>query len=543
MNTRPVGVLRYNAEVMRDNGAPQDVIAKYLLDNGSSFDQILAVSRPNDKELERMLASEKDGSFAARQEEFAKAKAKSESAKDTTERLQNLQGTTRSFGGGLLFGGADELESVLTGQPVEQIRAEQKNFEKKHPVYSIGGTLAGALTNPISRALPAAKGTLLGSETLAKVGMGALQGAGYGAAYGFGEGEGGLENRLKNLGDKATTGAVIGGAIPVAVEGVKAAGRAVAGVAGQASGAGGESLKRAYNAGTRNSKTFRDAMRGKSGVYDVVEDVDNAVRSLEQARGEAFRKALPKDGNFKLPEKAVQDAYKNAVGQISGITAGVDDTASKALNQVDTLLKNVKYNGGLTFNNAMEAKKAIDGIIEPLSRAGEKNAVRILKPIQNALKDTMVEAVPEYSNALKDFAKSSQVIDALKGAFTSKDPTTELRKIQGITRQSVAAAQGGKQELGRLLDKVSGGKILDAVAGGQVQQWIPRDPLRAAAGVGTAFTTHALSANPIGAAGVLAFSPRISGEIAYALGQGVSKLPETNINAALQLVESIKKRK
>lgn len=542
MNTRPVGILRYNAEVMRDNGAPQEAIAKYLLDNGSSFEQILAVPRPNDQELERMLASEKDGSFAARQAEFAKAKEASEAAKDTTERLQNVQGAVRSFGSGLMFGGADELESKITGQPVEQIRAEQKAFEQKHPVYAIGSTIVGAVANPISRALPTAKGTLLGSETLAKAAMGAVQGAGYGAAYGFGEGEGGLENRLKSMRKQATTGAVIGGAIPVAVEGVKAAGRGIADVAGLTSGAGGESLKRAYDAGTRNSQVFKDAMRGKAGVYDVVDDVDNAVRQLEYARGEAFKKALPKDGNFKLPEKAIKEAFKKATSEISGVTAGVDDTAAKAVNQVDRLLTNVKYNGGLTFNNAMEVKKAIDGIIEPLNRAGEKNAVRILKPIQNALKDTMTEAVPEYSNALREFSKSSRVIDALKSAFTSKDPTTELRKIQGITRQSVAAAQGGKQELGKILDKVSGGKILDAVAGGQLTQWVPRDPVRALAAGGTALGTSALNANPVGVATLPAFSPRISGEIAYALGRVAGKTPNANTNAMIRLIDALQKR-
>lgn len=538
-NKRPVGILRYNAEIMRDNGAPKEAIEQYLINNGSSFDQILSVRKPNQDELSRMLASEKDGSFAAQQQAFNAASERSQRAAETTEGLKQVQGGLRSFGNGLFVGAGDEIESALTGQPVEQIRAEQKQYVKDNPYKSTAYNIVGAVANPISRAFPVAKNASLGS----KVVQGALQGAGFGGVYGFNEGEGNLASRVANAGKVATTGAVVGGAIPVAVEGVKAAGRALADVAGQASGAGGESLKRAYDAGTRNSATFKNAMRGQSGVYDVVEDVDNAVRSLEQARSEAFRKALPKDGNFMLPEKAVQDAYKNAVGQISGITAGVDDTAAKALNQVDKLLKNVKYNGGLTFNNAMEAKKAIDGIIEPLSRSGEKNAVRILKPIQNALKDTMVEAVPEYSKALRDFSKSSQVIDALKSAFTSKDPTTELRKIQGITRQSVAAAQGGKQELGKILDKVSGGKILDAVAGGQTTQLVPRDPLRAAAGIGTALSTSALNANPVGVLTLPAFSPRLSGEIAFALGRGASKLPETNVNAALQLVEAIKKRK
>ena len=134
------------------------------------------------------------------------------------------------------------------------------------------------------------------------------------------------------------------------------------------------------------------------------------------------------------------------------------------------------------------------------------------------------------------------MIDSIKSALTSKDPTTELRKLQGITRQSVAAAQGGKQELGRVLDAVSGGKILDAIAGGQVQQWIPRDPVRAGGAVATALSTHALSANPLGIASTLAFSPRISGELAFALGRIASKTPQANTNAILRIVDALQKK-
>jgi hypothetical protein len=537
-NKRPVGILRYNAEIMRNNGAPKEVIQKYLTDNGSSFDQIVAVRTPNRDELSRMLESEKDGSFAAQQQAFNEASERSKRAAETTEGMKQAQGGLRAFGNGLFFGAGDEVESLVTGTPVEQIRAEQKQYVKDNPYKSTAYNVVGAIANPVSRMLPAAKGASLGS----KIAQGALQGAGYGAAYGFGEGEGGFENRLANALKQGKTGAVIGGAIPVAIEGVKMGGKLLADVAGQTSGAGGETLKRAYEAGTRNSRTFTDAMRGRSGVYDVVDDVDNAVRSMENARSEAFRKALPKNGNFKIPETAIKDAFKKATGEISGVTAGVDDVAADALNKVDRLMTNVKYSGGWTFNNAMEAKKAIDGIIEPLSRSGEKNAVRILKPIQNALKDTMVEAVPSYADALRDFSKSSKIIDAVKGALTSKDPTTELRKIQGITRQSVAAAQGGKQELGRLLDAVSGGKILDTVAGQQVQQWIPRDPIRAGGAVATALSTSALKANPAGVLSTLAFSPRVSGEIAYGLGQAVSKLPESNTNAILRIFDALQKR-
>lgn len=538
-NTRPVGVLRYNAEIMRDNGAPQDVIAKYLADNGSSFDQILAVPSPNENELERMLASEKDGTWAAGQKKYNDIAADVKTDKRIIDALGVAQGVARGFGSGLVFGAADEIESVLTGQPVNEVRAEQNAFTQKHPVLSIGSNVVGAIANPISRAIPVNPNASLGAKILS----GAAQGAGYGAAYGLGEGEGSLANRVKNAGKMATTGAVIGGAMPVAVEGVKAVGRGIADVAGLTSGAGGESLKRAYDAGTRNSQTFKNAMRGKSGVYDVVDDVDKAVRTLERNASAKYKAMLPDNGaTLKLPDADFKAALNKATKSISGVTAGVDDTAANAVNKVHKLAQNIKLNGGMTFDNALEAKKAIDGIIEPLAHSGEKNAVRLLTPIKNALNETLEKAVPEYGGARAAFRADSKLIDSIKSALTSKDPTTELRKLQGITRQSVAAAQGGKQELGRILDEISGGKILDAIAGGQVTQYVPRDPVRALAAGGAAMSTTALNANPLGVAALPAFSPRLSGELAYALGRASSKLPATNTNAMLQLYDALEKR-
>lgn len=427
---------------------------------------------------------------------------------------------------------------------LDKERTLQKQFEKDHPVSAIAGNVSGALLNPMMRAMPTSNKTILGFQTPVKALLGAGTGAVYGGLYGFGEGEGGFENRLANAGKRAKIGAIVGGSIPVAVEGVKAVGRGIADVAGQTSGAGGESLKRGFDAGTRNSKTFTDAMRGgKSSVYDVVDDVDKAVRTMERNASAKYKAMLPDNGaTLKLPDTEFKKALNEATKSISGVTSGVDDTAANAINKVHKLAQNIKVNGGMTFNNALEAKKAIDGIIEPLSRAGEKNAVRLLTPIKNALNSTLESAVPEYNGARAAFRADSRLIDSIKSALTSKDPTTELRKLQGITRQSVAAAQGGKQELGRVLDAVSGGKILDAIAGGQVQQWIPRDPVRAGGAVATALSTHALSANPLGIASTLAFSPRISGELAFALGRIASKTPQANTNAILRIVDALQKR-
>lgn len=531
-NKRPVGILRYNAEVMRDNGAPQEIIAKYLADNGSSFEQIIAVNKPNDNELQRMLDSEKDGTFLAKQAEFNQKAEQAQKSAETTKSLENVQGMTRSAADTLLFGFGDEIENAVTGQPIKEIKAEQAQWAKDNPVKNVVASIGGAVANPIGRVFAPAKGASLGTKML----LGAGQSGLYGGLYGLGSGEG-LSDRLSKAGKGGLVGGFVGAGVPVAIEGVKWTGKQIGNLAaealGKTSGAGSETLKRGFDAGTRNSQVYKNAMKGTSGVYDVVDDVDNAVRIMERNASAKYKAMLPDNGaTLKLPDTEFKNALKKATDSISGVTAGVDDTAADAINKVHKLAQNIRANGGMTFDNAQEAKKAIDGIIEPLARKGEKNAVRLLMPIKNSLVETMEKAVPEYNGARAAFRADTKLIDSIKSALTSPDPTTELRKLQGITRQSVAAAQGGKQELGKLLDAVSGGKILDAVAGGQVREWMPRDALRLV-GTGAALVSGA-TANPSVLVSVPAMSPRLLGEGAFMLGKvansagnAISKIPQS----------------
>lgn len=418
----------------------------------------------------------------------------------------------------------DEYEAnrkAIYDPALEKERALQDEFAEAHPVANVVSEIAGSMANPINSVFVPAKGASLGSKVL----MGAAQGGLSGGLYGLGHGES-TKDRLIKAGKGALTGGAIGGFIPLAIEGVKQAGKTIANLGtealGKSSGAGGETLKRGFDAGKRNSQVYKNAMRGKSSVYDVVDDVDRAVKTMEQNASAKYKAMLPDNGaTLKLPDTEFKKALKTATDSISGVTAGVDDTAATAINKVHKLAQNIQANGGLTFNNANEAKKAIDGIIEPLSRSGEKNAVRLLMPIKESLVSTMEKAVPEYNGARAAFRADSRLIESIKNALTSKDPTTELRKLQGITRQSVAAAQGGKQQLGKLLDAVSGGRILDAVAGGQVTELMPRDPVRLLA-TGGALVSGA-TVNPATLVTLPAMSPRLLGEGAFILGHAANK--------------------
>lgn len=551
---RPIQILAHNAKQMLAQGATDAEIDAYLADNGASAEQVLSAPAATPEVLARIAENEKSGKWAEQQAQFEQAGERAAGGRRNIERLETAQGVARGFGQGLTYGFADELESALTGQDVNQIRQEQKEFEQEHPVMAIGSTVGGAIAGSVAapivslgKAAPGA--SFVTREGLKALGVNVAKGAGEGliggALYGLGSGEGGVSNRLENAAQMGILSGALGAAMPAAVAGVKDIGRGVssltAEVTGLTSGAGGESVKQAYSAGQRGSETFKEAMRGQSDAFQAVEIAEDALKHMERVRGQEFARALPKDGNFLLPQDAIAKALDEAGPKISGVRAGVDDVAANAYARAQRVFENVAKEGGLTFNNAMEAKQAMDAIIQPLQRAGEKNAVRIIQPIQNALKTTMTDAVPEYGTALADFAKSSRLIDSIRSAISGgKNPTTELRALQSLTRQSVTGAQGGKIQLGRALDKVAGGKLLDAIAGGQVSQWTPRDIMRGAAGIGAA-----MQFNPLGVAGAAVTSPRLVGESAYKLGQlsrVLSKLPRVRVpayglGAALEMAE------
>ena len=219
---RPVGILRYNAEIMRDNGAPKEVIAKYLSDNGSSFTQISGVPTPNQNEIERMLASEKDGSFEKQRSAFEEAQKRSESSRKSLERLEKLQGGVRAFGNGLFLNFGDEIESAITGQPVKEIRQEQSKFASEHPAWNLGLSLAGGIAPAVAGFGVPGVASNLGARMLTGAGVG----AGLGAVAGYGAGEDTISNRIDNAIASGLIGGAAGGLIPAATSTASSVGKA-----------------------------------------------------------------------------------------------------------------------------------------------------------------------------------------------------------------------------------------------------------------------------------------------------------------------------
>lgn len=214
---RPIGILRHNAELMRDRGAPLKDIEEYLWDNGADMDLIMAVPSPNEGELARMIESEKSGKWAELHQQGIEATKRAEASREKLENLHGLQNGVRAFGNGLFLNYGDELESLLTGQNVDDIRADYGDWAKRHPNWDLGLGLAGGLAPAfVGFGATGAAGQGLGMRTL----IGAGTGAGMGAIAGYGAGTDGWENRLEGAGWGSLFGGGIGAVTPLAIGGI-----------------------------------------------------------------------------------------------------------------------------------------------------------------------------------------------------------------------------------------------------------------------------------------------------------------------------------
>lgn len=111
-------------------------------------------------------------------------------------------------------GGGNAMEQVYSRELAAN-REQNKAATEGHSYAAMGGTVLGALANPINKVLPTGGGIVNNS----------LQGLGLGVAQGLGEGEGGAGNRIVSAATTGLTGAALGGAIGVAGAGLKYLGK------------------------------------------------------------------------------------------------------------------------------------------------------------------------------------------------------------------------------------------------------------------------------------------------------------------------------
>ena len=323
----------------------------------------------------------------------------------------------------------------------------------------------------------------------------------------------------------------------LAVKGVKQVGRALgpvaAGVAGMTTGVGSKAVKTAAASGVAGgdlSARFRDAMRGKTPVSDVVEDARTAVANLYTKRGQQYKSDMsavsgdPAILDFADVDKALADVsgVKNYKGiPISKSTEGVRTRIAEIADEWRGL-DPAEFHGVEGFD---ALKQSFGDVLDTVEYGSP--SWKVANEAYQGVRKSIVKQAPEYAEAMKNYESASTLLKEVQGELSlgkSANAATSLRKLQSIIRDDVSSAYGRRAELGAVLEDAGARGLTESIAGHSMSSALPRGLRGAVTGGGmTTGIGVAGGLNPGTAAAMAATaaasSPRVVGEVAHAAGR------------------------
>lgn len=461
--------------------------------------------------------------------------------------LENLTSNAATFGKGLVGGASDigntlinaatyiprkaGLDSLETWNQQRQAGLQQfQQANENDPLYTVGriaGNIAGTagVGGGAGTLLKSASRTPQAARLAESLATGGLTGANLGYKLAGGATSGALGASLIDP-DSATTGAAIGGAIPLAGAVAPAVGGTIADiVGGLGTSTGGQPIRTAARAGAQGGKaqeTLINNMRGKVPLTDVVDVAEQNLSKLGQQASNAYRSGMVNIKNdrsildFNGIDKSLENAFKGVTfkGQVT------DEKGAQVLNAINDEVANWKQLDPAQFHTpeGLDAlKQKIGSIVESVDPLKEKNAKRIGNSIYNSIKSEISQQAPTYSKVMKDYSEGMDEINEIRKTLSvgGKATTdTKLRKLQSVMRNNVNTNYGQREKLVNQLER-GGGDITNAVAGQALNELTPRGLGKVVAG-GAGLASIA---NPALLPGLLATSPRLVGEAALKAGQ------------------------
>lgn len=439
------------------------------------------------------------------------------------------------------LGGADEAARIKAANQqgkADFAAAQERTGNTVVPaVGRVGGQILA--TTPVVKALGAAATlakvprlgsaiTSAGMTTGRAVAPGlAAKAADIGIRSAGGAIAGGTSAGLTNP-EEAGTGALVGGALPIGAEVLKGAASIGRKALGATTGVGEEAISQAYRSGQQggaSGKSFREAMRGKSNMDDVLNNAKQNLEAIGKQRQDAYRQGISgmKADKTVLDFKGIDKSLDDAVGSITYKGMIKSPGASDKLKQVYQEIDGWKKLEPAEFHTpeGLDAlKQRVGDILESIPY-NEQNARRVVGNVYNSIKSEISKQAPEYSKVMKGYSEASETIREIERSLSLGQKSTAesgIRKLQSLMRNNVNTSYGARTQLAKELETAGGREIFSGVAGQALNDWVPRGIQRAATGTGGAGLV--LTGNPAAAAGLAAVSsPRLVGEAAYGAGK------------------------
>jgi len=277
-----------------------------------------------------------------------------------------------------------------------------------------------------------------------------------------------------------------------------------------------KSLNDAARAGIEGNPVFMDHLRGVATAEDMVNSVDDAVRTISKNASDKYVQSMGKMSEGSLPFDKIDDAYNKAYGEARSLDKVKDLSMAQGIDEVKAEIDRWKNQSHPLANNIQDMdalKQRIDEIIG--NYRGDTRTQKILGEIRKSVFDTISAKDPNYATTMEEYSKYAKEIKELRkelfaGTGDRKTMAARVRKI--IAAQSKAEKQG-------LLDKIAeiNPDIPFMVAGQELAAGLPYGMRGYISNMATfgAFSLPGLIA------GAAASSPRIAGTTQYRLGQGV----------------------
>jgi hypothetical protein len=310
-------------------------------------------------------------------------------------------------------------------------------------------------------------------------------------------------------------------------------GRGVANVLGLTTGAGKESISKAFEAGQRGGEAaeqFRANISGRADPTEVLSlakanlDEMNRLKQTEYRSGMVNIKKDKTVLDFADIDKALENAFNRVTykGQVKN---------AKAAEKITEVQQDVAQWKALDPNE-FHTPEGLDALKQKIGDTLEsvpfeqKTARAAIGEIYNSVKSSIQKQAPTYANTMREYSVASEQIREIERALSlgkGASVDTAMRKLQSLMRNNVQTNYGSRTKLAQQLETAGGQEFMPGLAGQALSSVTPRG-LQTATAIPTGALAYGIGGLPSAGLSLLAASPRAVGEAAYgagALGRGI----------------------
>jgi ribosomal protein L15 len=296
---------------------------------------------------------------------------------------------------------------------------------------------------------------------------------------------------------------------------------------GVSTGAGGEAIRQAFEAGQKGGKAaeqFRVNITGQANPKEILNIAKSNLDELNRLKQEEYRSGMVNIKNDKsiLAFDDIDKSLTNAEKKVTFNKQIVNKSAAEKISEAKGLVDNWKSLDPAIYHTpeGLDAlKKQIGDVLEGIPFE-QRVARSSIGDIYNSVKSTIQKQAPAYANTMKAYTEATDQIREIERALSigkKSSVDTAVRKLQSLVRDNVQTNYGQRVALGKQLEEMGGQQFMPGVAGQALSSFPPRG-ISGALSLPTGLGGYALGGIP-GAIGSTALaSPRLVGETAYGLG-------------------------